>query len=464
MTLKLPAVVCALAVLPASTALAQQPTPIADQYRDAAARIIATAQADSSAWERLATLTDTYGHRLSGSRALEQAIDWILAEMKKDGLDSAWTEPVKIPHWVRGRESAELVSPRRARLHMLGLGMSIGTPRGGITAPVLVVTSFDELTRRAAEAKGKIVLFNAPFTNYGQTVQYRVNGASAAARVGARAALIRSVASNSIRSPHTGTMRYDSTAPRIPIAALSTEDADMLGRMAGRGDSVVVTLKMEARLHPDADGRNIMGEIRGREHPEQVIVMGGHSDSWDVGTGAMDDAGGVVAAWEAVRLIQRLGLQPRRTIRVVGWTNEENGLRGGNAYRDAHRAELDDHILAIESDAGVFAPRGFGATAPPEAMAMLRDIATLLAPLGADRITDGGGGADIGPIMQRGVPGMGLSVEGERYFWYHHSEGDLVDKLDPREVAQCVAALAVIAYVVADMPERLPRGAPAAGP
>jgi len=222
-----------------------------------------------------------------------------------------------------------------------------------------------------------------------------------------------------------------------------------------------VTLKMEARTLPDADGRNILAEIRGSERPEEVVVLGGHIDSWDVGTGAMDDAGGVVAAWEAVRLIRRLGLKPRRTIRVVGWTNEENGTRGGIAYRDAHRAELDNHVLAIETDAGTFAPLGFGATASPDAMSMIRDIATLLEPIGAGRITDGGGGADIGPIMQLGVPGLGLAVEGTRYFWYHHSDGDTVDKLDPAEVAKCVATLAVMAYVVADMPERLPRGVPA---
>lgn len=235
----------------------------------------------------------------------------------------------------------------------------------------------------------------------------------------------------------------------------------MLGRMAKRGETIVVTLKMEARTLPDAVSRNILAEIRGSESPDEIVVMGGHIDSWDVGTGAMDDAGGVVAAWEAVKLIRRLGLKPRRTIRVVGWTNEENGLRGGNAYRDAHRAEVDNHILAIESDAGVFSPQGFGVTASPEAMTIIREVARLLAPINADSIVTGGGGADIGPIMELGVPGMGLMVEGSRYFWYHHSEGDTLDKLDPAEVARCVATLAVMAYVIADLPERLPRGAPA---
>ena len=440
---------------------AQQARPIADAYRADADRLIAAALADSAAWNRIAELTDTFGHRLSGSAALERAIDWMLAGMRKDGLDNVRGEPVMVPHWVRGEESATLVAPRPQRLAMLGLGGSVATPTKGITAPVLVVKSFDDLEARAAEAKGKIVLFDVPFTTYGQTVQYRANGAIEAARAGAVAALVRSVSSGTMRNPHTGSMRYDTTGTvrKIPAAAISVEDAAMIGRMAARGQRVVVTLKMGARTLPDARSRNVVAEIRGREKPNEVVVLGGHTDSWDVGTGAMDDAGGVVVAWEALRLMKALGLQPRRTIRVVGWTNEENGLRGGTGYRDAHRAELDDHVLAMESDAGVFSPIGFGFTGSDSARRMVREIATLLRAVGADSIGPAGGGADIGPIMQLGVPGMGLVVDGTRYFWYHHSEADTMDKLDPREVARCVATMAVMAYVVADMPERLPRQA-----
>jgi carboxypeptidase Q len=229
----------------------------------------------------------------------------------------------------------------------------------------------------------------------------------------------------------------------------------MIARFAARGEKVVVKLHMSAQTLPDVQSRNVMGEIRGSQFPDEVIVMGGHIDSWDVGRGAMDDAGGVVAAWEALRVLKRLGLTPKRTIRVVGWTNEENGMRGGNAYRDAHRAELDNHILAIESDGGVFKPLGFGFTGPDAAFATLGQIGQLLQRVGSGRITKGGGGADIGPIMALGVPGMGLNVDDTRYFWYHHTDADTVDKLDPREVAMCVATLAVMAYVVADMPERL---------
>jgi carboxypeptidase Q len=456
-------IVCAALALCASAPLvAQSPTAQVSQYRELAAQIIRAAQADSSAYDRLGRMVDGFGHRLSGSEALEHAIDWVLAEMKRDGLANARTEPVKVPHWIRGRESAELIAPRRTPLVMLGLGGSVGTPRAGITAPVLVVSSFEELERRKEDARGKIVLFDAPFVDYGVSVAYRRAGAVEAARAGAVASLIRSVTPYSIRSPHTGALRYDSTVTRIPAAALSVEDAMMLRRMQNRGDRIVLHLAMQAHTLPDAMSRNVMAEIVGRERPEEVVVLGGHMDSWDVGQGAMDDAGGVVAAWEAVRLIQRLGLRPRRTIRVVGWTNEENGLRGAMAYRDARGADLNRHVLAIESDAGVFAPRGFGFGGAPEALAVVREVGKLLAPIGADSVEDGGGEADIGPLMERGVHGMGLLTTPTRYFWYHHTQGDTIDKLDPADLAKCVAALAVMAYVVADLEEALPRAIPVA--
>ena len=432
---------------------------VADRYRATTDGIIAAALGDSGAYARLAQLTDKFGHRLSGSASLEQALDWIIAEMTRDGLENVRGEPVMVPRWVRGRESATLVAPRPLPLRMLGLGGSIATPRRGITAPVLVVTSFEDLATKASEARGKIVLFDVPFTSYGATVQYRSRGAVEAARVGAVAALIRSVASNSMQNPHTGAMRYDTTVRKIPAAALSVEDAAMLHRMYDRGERVVLTLKMEAKTHPDALSRNVVAELVGREKPEEIVVLGGHIDSWDVGQGAMDDGGGSVAAWEAVRLLKRLGLRPRRTLRVVLWTNEENGLRGATAYRDAHLAEIPRHVMAMESDAGVFAPQGFSVDGSPEAVTMMGGLAPLLESIGATSIRAGGAGADVGPITALGVPGLGLQVDGTRYFWYHHSEADTMDKLDPREVAQCVAAMAVMAYVIAEMPETLPRRA-----
>lgn len=435
-----------------------RPNPIQREYQAAADRIIAAATADSSAWNKLAELTDGFGHRLSGSEALEQAIDWMLARMKAEGLENVRGEPVMVPRWVRGHEQAELLEPRYVKLPMLGLGQSVGTRRGGIQAEVLVVSSFDELKARAAEARGKIVLFDVPFTGYGQTVRYRGIGAVEAAKVGAVAMLLRSVGPFGMRTPHTGSMQaYDSTVARIPGAAITMEDAAMLHRMQQRGQKIVVRLEMEAHMLPDVPSRNVVAELAGREKPAEVVVFGGHIDSWDVGTGAMDDAGGGVIAWEAVRLLKKLGLRPRRTIRVVGWTNEENGGRGGQAYRDAHRNELAGHVAAIESDGGTFKFRGFGFTGSDSAYTVVRQIAKLLGPLGGDSAFVGGGGADIGPIMALGVPGLSHNVDGSRYFWFHHTEADNVDKIDPRELAENVAAMAIMAYVLADLPAPLPR-------
>jgi carboxypeptidase Q len=424
-------------------------------YAAVANRIIAAALKDSAAYTRLSQLADGFGNRLSGSQSLEKAIDWIIAEMKKDGLQNVRGEPVMVPHWVRGDESAELVSPRAVRLPMLGLGGSIATPANGITAEVLVVNSYDDLTAKAAQAKGKIVLFDVPFTNYGETVQYRTGGAVAAAKVGAVASLIRSVTPYSQKTPHTGNMSYEEGVTKIPHAAITLEDAMMLHRMQDRGERIVVRLKMSAQMLADAPSRNVMGEVTGRERPNEVVVIGGHIDSWDVGQGAMDDGGGVVAGWEAVRLIHDLGLRPRRTIRAVGWVNEENGGRGGVAYRDAHKAET--HVYAMESDNGVFKPSGFGFTGNDAAYAIAQQIGKLLAPIGAAVVTKGGGGSDIGPIMESGVPGGSPNVDGSRYFWYHHTDSDTVDKLDARDVALCTAVMAVVAYVIADMPDPLPR-------
>jgi carboxypeptidase Q len=440
------------------------PNAIQKEYQAIADKIIAAATADSAAWNKLAELTDGFGNRISGSEALERAIDWIIARMRAEGLENVRGEPVMVPKWVRGHEKAELLAPRYVNLPMLGLGGSVATPKGGIEAEVLVVSSFDDLKAHAAEAKGKIVLFDVPFTSYGQTVAYRGIGANESSKLGAVATLIRAVGPFGMRTPHTGAMApYDSTVAKLPAAAITMEDAAMLHRMQQRGQKIVVRLEMEAQQLPDAPSRNVMGELAGKEQPDEVVVFGGHIDSWDVGTGAMDDGGGVVIAWEAVRLLRALGLRPRRTIRAVGWTNEENGGRGGNAYRDAHRAELGKHIAAIESDGGTFKFRGFGFSGGDSAYAVVRQIAKLLKPLGSDTVFVGGGGSDIAPIMGEGVPGLGHNVDGTRYFWYHHTEADNVDKIDPRELAENVAAMAIMAYVLADLPAPLSRGGKAVG-
>ena len=428
---------------------------LANTYRDDANRLIDAALANHDAFERLTELVDKFGHRVSGSVALEQAIDWIMEEMTADGLDRVAGDMVMVPHWVRGEESLEMTLPRPLELPMLGLGGSIATPPGGIRAEVMVVSTFEELEERAGEAQGKIVLFDAPFTGYGQTVQYRSQGAIAAARAGAVASIIRSVTPYSQKTPHTGNMGYADDVRRIPHAAITVEHAELLHRMQDRGERIELLLKMNAQTLPDAPSRNVMAEVTGSEFPNEVVVLGGHIDSWDVGQGAMDDAGGVVAAWEAVRLIKELGLRPRRTIRAVGWTSEENGGPGGPEYARMHADET--HVLAMESDGGVFKPSGWGFTGSDAAFDILTEIGTLLERTESGTITRGGGGADIGPLMRAGVPAMGLSVDGTRYFWYHHTEADTIDKLDPDDVALVVATMAVMAYVVADMPELLPR-------
>ena len=362
-----------------------------------------------------------------------------------------------VPHWVRGEESVEVTTPVPLKLSMLGLGNSVGTPAEGITAEVVVVRNFAELDALGERVRGKIVLYNVPFTTYGETVGYRHTGASRAARYGAVAILVRSVTPVSLQTPHTGSLAYDEKQPKIPAAAITIEGAELLQRFYDRGESPTVRLKMEAKFLPDAESANVIAEIKGSDKPEEVVLISGHFDSWDVGQGAHDDGGGSMIAWEAVRLLKELRLRPRRTIRVVLYTNEENGLRGGNAYRDAHRAELVNHILAIEADSGVYRPEGFGlaATAPPQARANMMEIAKLLIGIRADGIAASGGGADIGPIMKEGVIGASLDVDNTHYFDIHHTQADTLDKINPQDLQFCVATMAVMAYVVADMPQSL---------
>ena len=308
----LPSLILALLLLvPSANARQAEPeseqTDISDQIselRASAELLIEAAMADSAAWDRLAYLTDTFGPRFSGSKNLELAIDWILEEMVHDGLQNVRGEPVKVPHWVRGEETLVLLEPHERRLEILGLGGSVGTGPGGVTGEVLVVNSYDDLAARGAEAKGKIVLWNVPFTSYGATVTYRSNGAVRAAEAGAIASLVRSVGPYSMYTPHTGNSRYDENVPKIPHAAVTVEDAMMMQRMQDRGHTIRVRLEMQDYWLPDADSHNVVGELVGSEYPEEIIVMGGHIDSWDVGTGAMDDAGGCVVAWEALRLLQ----------------------------------------------------------------------------------------------------------------------------------------------------------------
>ena len=450
-----------------STGVAEDAAPLSETHREAAERLLGAALGSDRAYTRMSELCDGIGARLSGSEALDRAVQWSAQRMREDGLQVR-LQPVMVPRWVRGQESATMVAPRQQPLHMLGLGRSVGTPPEGISAEVVVAGSFAELAALPdARVRGRIVLYDVPFTTYRETVRFRGNGADSASARGAVAALVRSVGPVSLQTPHTGALRYGDSAPRIPAAAVSIEDAEMIRRLSERGVTVRVNLKMQAQTLSDVLSHNVIGELPGSELANEVVVVGGHLDSWDVGQGAHDDAGGCVVSMEAAALIRRLGLRPRRTIRVVLWTNEENGLRGGVTYRDSLGNAVEQHVAAIESDGGVERPAGFGVSAflpdttvvdparQERCLTRLRAIAPLLSGIGAETVFERGGGADIGPLMRRGVPGISHRTVMEKYFHWHHTHADALDKVDPLELRKNVAAIAVMAYVLADMQGRL---------
>jgi len=454
-----------VAAAPVAAAAGAKSGTLAERYREPVGRIIAAAHADRGAYQKLAHLTDRIGNRLSGSPALDRAIAWAAQAMKDDGHD-VHTEKVMVPHWVRGAEAAELTQPVARPLHVLGLGGTVATPKAGITAPVVVVHDWAELDAKQAQVKGAIVLYDVAMpkwtedkgSGYGETVQYRGAGASRAAKYGAVAILMRSVTAHSLRTPHTGALVYADGVPKIPALAVTVEDSTLITRLAAEGP-VTVHVRSEAQTLPDAVSANVIGELRGRDKPDEIVVIGGHIDSWDVGQGAHDDGAGAVTMMQALTTLRKLGLTPRRTIRVVLFTNEENGTRGGRAYAKDHAAELPNTVLAVESDSGGFAPRGFSVAAKPEVedrvKARVADIGSLLASIGASRATIGHGGSDIGPLMPAGVPTLGLDTEGSTYFDIHHTDADTLDKVDPAALADDVAAVAALAYVVADMPDRI---------
>lgn len=421
-------------------------------------RLVTASIASTQGWDRLAELCDTFGGRLTGSRNLELAIEWAADTMRRDGLEQVRLQETKAPHWVRGAESLDIVTPAASPLVMLGLGGSVGTSPDGVTAPLVIVRSFDELRTRASEIAGRIVLYDVPFTSYGQTVTYRAAGPSQAARFGAVATLVRSVGPMGLRTPHTGALTYQADLPRIPAAAIPVEDANRLARLVARGVPVTLRLRMAAQTLADADSANVIGEITGRERPDEVVLLGGHFDSWDPAGGASDDGVGCIVTWEAARLMKQLAIRPRRTVRIVLFTNEENGLRGGLAYRDGFAADAAKHVMALESDIGVFEPMRLGFTGNDRARQMMADVVDLLRPIGFPPLGPGGGGADIGPIAQVGqVPTMALSGDTTQYFQIHHTPADTVERIAPREVAKAAAGIAAVAWAAAEMPEALPR-------
>ena len=447
---------------------------ISEQYTETAQKLIAAALGDTEGLARLQYLCDRIGNRLSGSASLERAIVWSAAQMRQAGLSNVQTPPVRVPHWVREKESAIMIEPLEKPLNMIGLGMSVGTPAVGITGEVLPVENPGLLAALGREkVAGKIVLFTAAndATTY-RTPGYRqavTVGPSRAGALGAIAVLVRS--GYALQNPRTTGLDastdnmvvkpYADGVPKIPAAAVSVEDALMMQRLVESGTPVRVHLTMQAHQGPDADSHNVMGEIVGRERPQEVVVLGGHLDSWDVGQGANDDGSGIMAALQAVLVIKKLGLQPRRTIRVCFWVNEENGFAGGRAYRTMIGDAIRDQIAAIEMDNGAEKPVGFGFGAAdqdkrtPQAFARAVEIGKLLEGIGGGEITTRGGGGDIRYLVHDGVPGFAVKTVETLYSNWHHTSDDTFDKIVPREFQLNVASLAVLSYVLADMPKRL---------
>lgn len=429
------------------------------------------ALASNYAWKQLAYLTENIGPRPAGSAQAQAAAEYVAAEMRQLGLEVR-LEPATVSHWVRGEEKAELVEfpGQRAqiqqRLVLATLSGSSATPPQGITAEVVVVHSFAELTALGHDrVAGKIVLFNVPyderkalagysFEAYGDAVVYRARGGKAAAELGAAASLIRSVGGADYRLPHTG---WSMPAP-IPAGALAAEDADLVDHLASQGH-VRMHLTLTSERLPDTTGYNVVADIKGTEHPEQIVIVSGHLDSWDLGRGAIDDGAGVVISMATAEILENLHLRPKRTVRVIAWMDEENGGGGHDAYVKAHTSELADHVAAIESDAGAGHPLGYYVKMSPVATQAIQPVREILREVGSTMVRSiaDSPGSDIEPLVEAGVPGIGILQDGRKYFDYHHTAADTLDKVDPHALRENAAAMAVMGYALAEMPDRLPR-------
>ncbi|MFO1076931.1 MAG: M20/M25/M40 family metallo-hydrolase [Planctomycetota bacterium] len=415
---------------------------------------------DNEAMATLRRLVAVAPKRLSGSAGFARAVDWGQATMRDIGLENIRLEPCMVPCWVRGEERAEVTSGGAPLpLRVTALGGSVGTGEGGVEAEVVEVRTFEQLQAMGGAAKGKIVFFNRPMPRalkrtgqaYGEAVPQRSDGAVQAAKVGGVAALVRSMTTAIDGYPHTGAMHYADGVPQVPAAAIATADAEELSKRLQAGP-VRVRLVLGCETRPDVPGANVVGDLRGGEHPEEIVLIGGHLDAWDLGTGAHDDGAGCAHVLEAARLLVACGVRPRRTIRVVLFANEENGLRGAKAYAEAHAGEIDKHKAAIETDGGGFTPMGFASSLDG---AEAKAVEALFAPLrdwnaGLFLPAAGGCGADIGVLYERGVPCFGLWVDGARYFDYHHTAVDDLPAVNERELALGAAAVAFAASTIAD--------------
>jgi len=447
-----------------SVALARAP----EDLEAAATKIIAAAKANSRAVEILRHLTDGIGPRLNGSAQAAEAVRWTAARMKQDGLHDVTLQTVTVPRWVRGVETGVLLSPSRQRLPLTALGGSVGTPEGGITAEVIEISSFEELSRLGESVKGKIVYYHTPLKPdvhplqaYGEQIGYRSRGGVEAAKHGAVASMIRSLATGSLGTPHTGATYYLDGVARIPHAALATEAGDLLHRLIAVGERPTLRLVITSRLEREVESANVIGELPGREKPEEIVLVGAHLDSWDLGTGAFDDAVGCAIAMETPRLLKELGLMPRRTVRTVLFMAEEIRALGAKRYADMSAEELGRHVAAIEADAGADDPLGFRVSQPGRALDAVRQWARLLDPIGAVWVDHAGPGGlpteawapDLAPLEEKGVLSLALRNDPSRYFIFHHSDGDTFDKVNPESVKRNLAAMAFMAYALAESPE-----------
>ena len=456
-------------VLTVFAAAASRPSeggPLSPESAGVAAGLRDRTASGSRASEWVRELTDLAGPRLAGSPGDRAAVAVALDMLKSLGFANVHTEKVVVPVWSRTSESGQVTAPVSQVLALAALGDSVGTPEGGIEAEVIGVRSFEELESRKSAVPHRIVFFDVPMertkdgSGYGKAVVYRSEGPSRAGRLGAAAVLVRSIGTDSNRLPHTGALEYAKDAPKIPAAALSIPDADLLGRLLARGQPVRVRLALSCGMRPDAESANVVGEIPGREAPDEIVVLGAHLDSWDLGRGAIDDGAGCGIVIEAARQIAALPTRPRRTVRLVLFANEENGLAGGKAYAAAHAAELPKHAAALEADSGTGRPVGLSWNAGPSAAPLLTQIAGLLEGLEAGHLTAGGiGGVDVSPLLLAGVPLVGLEQDESTYFDFHHTANDTFDKIVPADLDRAAAAAAVAGWCLADAPgpiERIP--------
>lgn len=414
------------------------------------------------AYDNLHYLTKQIGGRLAGSPQFARAVQWGKETMQGLGADTVFLQECMMPHWVRGgMDKVSVLSiggkKQKRALDALALGNSMGSGPQGVTAEVVAVASFDELEKRKDEVKGKIVYYNygfthtnlRPGTSYGDAGIYRRNGASRAAKYGAIGVLIRSLTEATDNNPHTGTMAYNDSFPKIPAAALGYQDADYLWNTCRQTPHVTVSLTTFGNFLPDTIGHNVIAEIKGTENPNEYITVGGHLDSWDVNEGAHDDGTGIVQTMEILRVMKALGYQPKHSLRFVLFANEENGTRGGLKYAEVAKQKGEKHLFALESDGGGFTPRGFTFTTGADTLKKIQPWVELLKPYGVYEFTSGGGGTDIGPINKTfGTTLSGLDVDEQRYFDIHHSRGDVFEAVNKRELNLGAINMAALIYLV----------------